>query len=69
MRHNNNPTLKFLDRLRKRINTRHIQMVRRLVQQKDMRVLHRQLRKDDTVGAEGSQFGSLVICLSRWRSR
>ena len=49
MRDDDDTTLVLLDRLRERIDGRHIQMVRRLVEQEDMGVLHRELRKHDTV--------------------
>ena len=47
VRDDDNTTLVLLDGAGKRVDERHVQVVRRLVEQQDVRVLHRELREHD----------------------
>jgi len=49
VRDDDHTALEFLDGGGKSVNGRHIQMVGGLVEQEYMRVLHRQLREDNTI--------------------
>ena len=52
VRDDDDTALVLLDRLRQRVNRRHVQMVRRLIEQEDVRVLHRELREHDPIATE-----------------
>jgi hypothetical protein len=48
VRDNHHTTLKQLDGLGQRVDGAHVEVVRRLVEQEDVRVLHGEYGKDDT---------------------
>jgi hypothetical protein len=52
VRNNNHTTLKQLDGLGQRVDGAHIEVVRRLVEQEDVRVLHGENGKDDTAARQ-----------------
>lgn len=55
VRDDDDTALVLFNRARERVNRRHVQVVRRLVQQQDVWVLHRQLREHDPTRAPGKQ--------------
>ena len=49
MRYDHHASLELLDSHRQSVDRGHVQVVRRLIEQQDVRVLHRELCEDDAI--------------------